>query len=421
MVCHSFVPDSFSGIEVYVHRLARMLAGSHEVHVLYRINDPEAPEYSYSFSEYQGISVIRLVNNLSDLDPAMPDYNPGLRRVFAEILDQVKPDLVHVHHLMHLSSDLPQEIAARGIPSIATLHDYWFMCMRIQLYIPEIGRCKGPSVYRCVKCFRPSKKSLLLSQRLPVKVGELLGWRLRNKAHFKAVHKRVRSMREALAGFDGIIANSAHLKNRFEQFGVPSKKITVIRYGLDTERIRASRHEPHKPLRFGFTGTIVEHKGIRLLLHAFRRVPEASLSIWGDYDQNDAIQKYHASLNPPKNVRFMGGYKAEELNDVLSGIDVLFVPSLWEEAYGLTVDEGKLAGIPVIATRVGGIPEHLDHGKDGFLFSPEDADDLVRIIKRFVDDPDLAIRHAPDGNDVISNEEHVKVVEKYYAQICDLK
>jgi len=422
MVCHSFQPDSFSGIEVYVHHLARTLAPQHEIFVLHRAGDPSAPEYSYTFTEYHDVSGIRLVNNFTNLNPMEPENNPGVRRAFARILDQVQPDLVHVHHLLHLSNDLPHEARSRNIPIVASLHDYWYLCLRVQLYNPSLGPCKGPSISRCAHCFSRSRWLSFLSQKLPMRaelavhLDSLFRNKLKCLSRYAIMDRRIRRMRETLSLYSRIIANSNHLMHRYARFGVSKDKIQVLYYGLDKERIQAFRHKRHDKIRFGYMGSIVKHKGLHILVNTFRKVPEASLSIWGDYDFNDEVREYKNSLSATENVRFMGGYTPEEIGCALSDIDVLIVPSLWEEAYGLTVDEAKLAGIPVIASKTGGIPEHLDHGKDGLLFAPGDGKGLEKIIRRFMKDDDLIRKYRPKGNEVLSLNRHAEAVNKIYSQ-----
>jgi glycosyltransferase involved in cell wall biosynthesis len=174
-------------------------------------------------------------------------------------------------------------------------------------------------------------------------------------------------------------------------------------------------------VRFGYVGSIMEHKGIELLVDAFRRAPEASCKVWGDTAASSAARELYESLEVPENVRFMGGFEQSEIDRVLSGIDVLVVPSIWEEAYGLTVDEAKVAGISVIASRVGGIPEHLRHGKEGFLFKTGDVDELEHMIRRLAGRPDRVKALQPPGDDVLTLFDNAQEVEEAYFEVLRLR
>lgn len=420
LVVHSFVPDAFAGVEIHSYNLARLLGERNEVYVLHRVEDPDRPEYSVERGEYGGVSTIRLVNNHTARDPWELERVPGVTEAFLKVLDELEPDVVHVHHLGHLSTDLVSHVKARGIPVVCTLHDYWHLCARIQLYAPDKGACPGPVIFRCADCFNVEdglvhsmSRFAFLGDRFArywIKLCRHIEWSL----PIRLFERRFERSDELLASYDYIIANSRHMMKRTIEFGAPANKIHVMRYGLKTRELQACRHSPSPEVRFGFMGSMVEYKGVRVLIDAFRRVPEAQLDIWGSTDHNKEVRDFCSSLDIPSNVRLRGGFSYDQITRVLPQIDVLIVPSTWEEAYGLTVDEAKLAGIPIIASRFGGIPEHLKHGKEGFLFKPGSVDELVRYIRYFVNSPKKVERMRPSGDDVLSLEENAFEVEQVY-------
>jgi glycosyltransferase involved in cell wall biosynthesis len=427
MVVHSFLPDAFAGVEIHAYHLARLLRERHDVIVLHRIEDEEAPEGSYTFGQYKEIPVVRLVNNHTLKSRENLDITPGMRERFAEILDQLLPDVVHFQHLGHLSTDLVDEVEDREIPTLASLHDYWYICARVQLYVPGKGRCPGPSIFRCTQCFNEDDELVRSMSRFAF-LGDRAARCWMNActhidwpAAMRLMVRRLEGMRDLLGRFHLILANSRHTRRRHIRFGVPARRIRVLRCGIDTRRLAEARHEPAVNVRFGYIGSIMEHKGIELLVKAFRRVPEASCKIWGDPAASQEAVKLFESLDVPENVRFMDGFEQKEIDGVLSRIDVLVVPSIWEEAYGLTVDEAKAAGIPVIASRIGGIPEHLHHGKEGFLFKPGDADELERVIRRLAGRPDRVEALQPSGDDVMNLFDNAREVEEAYLEVLRMR
>lgn len=422
-VVHSFLPQAFAGVEIHVYNLARILREKHEVHVLHRVDDRGATDFETSYGEYGGVPVVQLVNNQTGTKPVELELSEGVRRSFAAVLDRLEPDVVHFHHLSHLSIDLVDEVKGRGIPAICTLHDFWHICCRVQLYIPGKGRCSGPTVFKCSDCFDRQEALIRSMGRFHFLTRGAAGAWMNACPHvewpgfMKRMGRRLERMRDALNAYDLIIANSEHTKRRHVRFGAPEKRIVVLRYGLDRARLAAARHAPSVDVRFGFLGSIVEHKGLEVLLDAFRRVPEAPLKVWGNPEQNEAVRKYRATLNPSENVRFMGGFTQQDIAVVLQEIDVLIVPSIWEEAYGLTMDEAKVAGIPVVASRIGGLPEHLVQGKEGYLFAPGDARELEGIVRRLAGRPDRVEALRPTGDDVLSLHENARDVETIYERI----
>jgi glycosyltransferase involved in cell wall biosynthesis len=419
MVAHSFPPDAFAGVELHVYNLALILGERHEVHVLHTLRK-EGAECSITHGEYQGVPTLRLVNDPSSPATDELDVAPAVREVFGRSLDSLQPDVIHFHHLITLSADLPDEARARGIPSIASLHDYWYICSRVQLYVPGVGRCKGPSPFRCGGCFDRQNPLIRIMHRFSF-LGERGARGCMNLfpfVHWPGVYRlyerRFARMRKTLSQFNLLVANSKFLKERYIRFGVPPGRIVVVHPGQDPTLLRPFRHAPSADIRFGFVGSIVEHKGLHVMVEAFRRVPEAALQVWGDTEMNDTVRAYKASLIPSHNIRFMGPFDNREIGRVLSGIDVLVVPPIWEEAYGLTVDEAKAAGIPVIASRIGGIPEHLEDGREGYLFTPGSVDELERLIRRLAGRSDRVKMLRPSGEDIPTLDENAKDLETYY-------
>jgi len=414
MVAHSFPPDAFAGVELHVYNISRLLSQRHDLWVMHRTGDPRQEEFSFSFDEYEGLKTIRLINNFKEYDPVAPDVRPGVRLAFRKILDKIKPDIVHIHHLIHLSSDLGDEACARNIPVVASIHDYWHLCARVQLFIPYKGRCKGPYAPRCAICFgEPGRLNRLLS-KVPI-------YRLLPKSklpvNIPLYDNRFERMRKALSQYEVLIANSAHLKNRVAAFGVPKDKITVIHPGIDLNLFSRRHQPPSGRLRFGFIGSIMPHKGLKTAIKAFGSVPEADLEVWGDADINDEVRQYFKTLKPPKNVTFKGKFDNKEISRVLEGLDVLIIPPIWEEAYGLTLDEAKASATPVIASRIGGLPEHLEHGKEGFLFTPGKVNSLYQQIKRFVNHPQLVEKLRPQTASIPSLEGTVQKIERVYKEL----
>jgi glycosyltransferase involved in cell wall biosynthesis len=110
--------------------------------------------------------------------------------------------------------------------------------------------------------------------------------------------------------------------------------------------------------------------------HAFGTGPAAYVDLLRRIDAQGFIQ-------------FHGPYALDALPDVLRGVDVVVVPSICEETAGLVVLEALAARVPVVVSRIGGLPEFVREGVDGFTFHPRDAVDLAHALHRFGRDPAL--------------------------------
>ena len=130
-VSHDFLPLHPLGTEIYTWQLAkRMQERGHDVHVFTTEKDIGRPHLRVERREWDGLPVLELVNNLFYDDFAETwDWPPAVE-AFGRVLDEVRPDVVHVMHLLYLSIGLVEEAARRGVPVVYTLHDYWLQCAR---------------------------------------------------------------------------------------------------------------------------------------------------------------------------------------------------------------------------------------------------------------------------------------------------
>lgn len=155
--------------------------------------------------------------------------------------------------------------------------------------------------------------------------------------------------------------------------------------GTETAAVR----ELADPLRIGFIGRIDPTKGVQPLLDAFTAadLPHAELWIAGsgkaDYEQ--PLRARHAG----ERVRFLGRVAPR---DFYPHVDIVVVPSLWHEPFGMVVAEALAFGKPVIGSRRGGIPEMIRTGENGLLIEPERPEELVAALRRLASDAALRNR-----------------------------
>jgi glycosyltransferase involved in cell wall biosynthesis len=132
---------------------------------------------------------------------------------------------------------------------------------------------------------------------------------------------------------------------------------------------------------------LIKEKGIDVALRALAELPPA-VTLWvaGDGREADALRGLRDELGLGERVRFLG--LQGDVAPYMQAADCLVCPSLWAEAAGLVNLEGLACGLPVIASRIGGIPEYVDDGETGLLFEPGDARRLAECVRRLHDDPD---------------------------------
>ncbi|MDI7267218.1 MAG: glycosyltransferase [Myxococcota bacterium] len=424
-VIHGYPMRYNAGSEVYTQTLCRGLAAHNDVHVFTREEDPFAPDYALRCETDSGDPRIAL--HVVNIPRSRDRYrHEGVDRRFAEILDAVRPEVVHVGHLNHLSTSLVFEAAARGIPLVFTLHDYWLMCPRgqfLQMHPAEQDvlwpACVGQEPRRCAeRCYARYFSGAPDEHALDV--AYWTDW----------VERRMRHVREVVERVDLFIAPSAYLHGRFRDgFGLPGRKLVELDYGFDRARLAGRVRDPGDPFTFGYIGTHIPAKGIHLLLDAFRSVlAPARLRIWGRPNGQDTAALRARACRQAGGIgdrgEFLPEYRNEDLvRDVLNRVDCIVVPSIWVENSPLVIHEALQARVPVVTANAGGMADLVRHEMNGLLFEHRDPDDLGRQMQRLAADPELARRLGQRGylgsltGDVPDIAEHVAAVESLYRDV----
>src|SRR3954447_12626740 len=155
---HDFLPRHRAGSEIYAFELARELSVGADVFVLAAEYDPSVPHGTIRWRSCEGLIVIEIINNW-ECDGFQETYNSErINAQLQHVLDATRPDVLHVHNLLNLSFDLPRRARARGIPSVATLHDYTLVCASggQRVHIAEEHVCHQIDTERCSRCFAQS-------------------------------------------------------------------------------------------------------------------------------------------------------------------------------------------------------------------------------------------------------------------------
>jgi GT2 family glycosyltransferase len=184
------------------------------------------------------------------------------------------------------------------------------------------------------------------------------------------------------------------MRDRFVRFGIAPARITVADNGTDPAPFASVTRTRSQRLRIGFIGSLMVSKAPHVLLEAVSRLPRgtASLDMVGGYSAYHGDDSYKSRLEPLLKhdaVRVHGAVPHDRIPSLLASLDVVVVPSVWAENSPVVIHEAFLAGVPVVASRLGGIPELVDDGKNGLLFRAGDIADLTRALERLVDEPAL--------------------------------
>ncbi len=242
------------------------------------------------------------------------------------------------------------------------------------------------------------------------------------------VNMRLEKVLQATQGVDLFISPSRFLKERFVEFGIPAEKILYSDNGFDVSAFstKKKRSGKHKKIRFGYTGSLVPHKGVHVLVSAFSGLgrkdrEHAELKIYGNLTWfPDYVAKLREEAGD-SGVRFMGAFDNKDIIEVLSEIDVLVVPSIWFENSPLTIHEAFLSGIPVITSNIGGMAELVQDGVSGLVFKVGDAAGLRGKMEELIRDKKLLNRLIAGLPEVKTIAEDADNMEKRYMRLISCK
>ena len=426
LIIHGYPMRYNAGSEVYTQALALALANQHEVHVFTRQENSFLPEYE--LSEEGDLLDSRITLHIINLARTRDRYRHlEVDKQFGKLLDRIEPAIVHVGHLVHLSTSLPLEARRRGIPIVFTLHDYWSMCPRgqfIQLY-PKNSTdiwavCDGQEDRKCAKmCYAP-RYSSGTPEEMEIDTRYWTDWVQRRMVHIRQVCEAV----------DMFIAPSRYLLQRFQnEFGLPEDKLIYMDYGFHCARLEGRDRVLGEPFTFGYIGTHIPAKGINHLIEAFGHLSgNAQLRIWGrprgTETENLKALARHLVEDAAIRIEWMGEYSNTNIvKDVFNRCDAIVIPSIWVENSPLVIHEALQVRIPVITANSGGMAEYIHHEHNGLLFAHRSPSALADQMQRFVDDPSFAYQlgqrgylQSADGN-VSDMRQHVQLIEELYAQV----
>jgi glycosyltransferase involved in cell wall biosynthesis len=412
--CHGFPPRQSAGAEQQAYRIARWLAGhGHTARVVAidRVEPGPESEIYLTDDRVDGIPVRRLSYRLEQRAGATAEFdNPLAERALGGVLAAERPDVFHLISGYRLTGRAILAARAHGLPVVVSLMDFWFLCPRIILRRSTGELCSVPDdPLDCALCLLNEKRRYRLAHRLTGgrSAGWLKGlWRSIGFAGFAHARRLQQTMvarrafqAQALAEANCLISSSAFLAGMFEAQGVSPERIAVIRQGLDlAPPADGAARRPGRPLTFGYVGQIAEHKGLALLVRAFRRLPagpdRARLVIHGDPATAwpPFWRMLQGEVGGDPSITLAGPFAAAEAGRVYGALDALVVPSVWYENSPNVILEAFACGLPVVASDLGGMTELVAHERTGLLFPPGDEGALARALGRVLEQPQLLER-----------------------------
>jgi glycosyltransferase involved in cell wall biosynthesis len=411
LICSNAYPPNFvGGAELMAHEQAKALVRlGHDVRVFAGELNSQRNRYARVDDVHDGIHVLRIALSPEDYSPEFLNFmHPAVDSHFRDVLQEFNPDIVHCHNVMGLSAKLPVLARQSGAGTVCTLHDFWGFCLRNTATRPDGQTCHN--LAQCRSC-------------LPrIHDGRRLHVPMRFRKDF---------IKMALDQVDRFIAPSGHIAQRYVEAGLSEKRLTIVRNGVDIDRFRPrvrSTYDDHA--RITYAGYFGAHKGVVTLLEALARLPAllrdgvtATVQLVGEGPEDPVYRAKIAALELQDSVRFLGKVASCDMPGVYAESEIVVLPSVWDENQPVCLMEAMASGLPVVASRKGGIPELIDHGCNGFMFVAGDAQDLAVQLAKLMNDPCLLRRAGQEGRRRVKHMSHdnqARHLTEVYAKTSEL-
>ncbi len=326
-----------------------------------------------------------------------------------KVFEEFKPSILHLHNFSFLSLFLILAARRMKIPIVYSVYDYWTMCPTETLERPDGGSCEQFHGVQCRKCFEKRRfaglQSLLTLARKPI-----FNWFLKQISMF--------------------ITLSENSKGILIRYGVPAEKIQTIR--LPTiEKTSVKIPKKIEDNSIFFAGWIEKRKGVHILMRAMAKVvekiPKAKLYALGMHTnekETAEVREIIKEANFEKNVFFTTErVPAEDFEEIFSKSSIVAVPEQWVNMSPVILFEAMSFSKPIVASRIGGIPEFVKDGFNGKLIEPKDIDRWADAICSLLGDKRLLekmrINAGKMFKEVYDKEKTLKELIELYTKVIE--
>jgi len=282
------------------------------------------------------------------------NFSKVVYKEIKEIVKIQKPDIAHIHNIfVFITPSVYLALKEENVPIVQTLHNYRFFCLKGIFFKKGniCEKCKDKQFFNAIagKCWRNSFVLSLFLAKLLFKIG-----------HF-------------LKNIDSYIVLSEFSREKFVEYGLDKQKMYLKRNFLEIE--------PNENIQDNnyalFIGRLVDYKGIKTLMEAFKIDPSFNLKIIGDGPMSRQVRSFASSYS---NIEWLGKLNKDLVYALIKNCSFLIFPSECYETMGMVILEGFVFSKPVLASDLGAVKELVIDGVNGILFEPANPDDLAAKI-----------------------------------------
>ena len=334
-------------------------------------------------------------SNMTKLKAFTRPFGDGeVKRKFGQLLNDFKPDVVHLNNIHTQLSPVIAKMAHEGeIRVVWTLHDTKLVC--------PCYTCTRDGKW-CTECFT-DKKAVIRHRCMPGGLpGAIIGYREMMKWNREVLEECT----------DLFLPPSQFMMDTCVEGGYSTEKFRVLCNFIDVSKIpQMTQISQMKGDYYVYLGRVNEVKGVRTLCKVAALLNKKLIVIGG----GELLPELQETYKDCEQIEFKGQMQWEEFMPILRGARFMVLPAEWSENNPLTVIESQSLGTPVLGARIGGIPELIEDGVSGMTFMSGDVEDLkYKILKMFEHEFDYdAI--AKNAVERYSSEAYYKRLMEYYS------
>lgn len=292
-------------------------------------------------------------------------YSQENKRLMAKALKEFKPDIVHINNFQRqLSASIIDAIKEKNIPIVMTAHDLNPICpASIMLYNGEVcDDCITKGYTQCIK------KKCVKGSTLKSTLGVM-------EKKYYDIHKVFRKI-------DCIISPSEFNKNQLVNGKLKYNEIVTLH-----NFVNESERNDYVLGDYAFyLGRLSKEKGILNLIEAIGDIPNAKLLIAGDGPERERIEAYISEHKLDGRITLLGYQNQDSIHKYITNSRFVVIPSICNENCPYSVLEAMEIGKPIVASRIGGIPELIADGENGYLYKADDINELKEKLTLLLDD-----------------------------------
>lgn len=400
IITNTFSPDLIGGSNIYTNTIVRELHNrNYEIVVI-----AASPHKKDSIKIYNSIKIYYFhplnISTCSEIGKEtllkqalwtiLDIYNHYSYIKIIQILRKENPDIVHLHTPLDITLSAFDAVKKMKLPLIFTAHDYLLLCRKVLLLHDSGEICTSGNINKFCNFYRILAKKIVDNNT------------------------------------DVVIFPSQFIYDVFMENGFFKKtKKIILPYPIRLNNVNNYKNHSdinNQSLNILYVGSLTKHKGIQILIEAVKQIKKDNIRLMivgsGRYST-----KLKNLAGADKRITFYGKICNEDIENCYNQSDVLVVPSVWNEVFGIVILEAFRARIPVIASRIGGITEVVKNNYNGFLFESGDIYQLKQILENVLENPRLLVELGNNAKDYVKQydvSEHIKGLVLNYEEVIKL-